>query len=266
MYAGTRQFYKRSLPRSALIVTLTICMAGTTLAMPPHPSVLEAQAVAKASGRHQALPDQDDLHSRGICTPDDFFRSHLFLSPGKAQESPMAGSFRVLALLVDFSDHVSAVAPSFFDTLVFDTGHGTVRDYFDEVSYGQIDLVTVDMPSAVGWTRAPQTYAYYVNDTNGIGPYPQNSQGLVEDLVDAVDGVVDFSLYDNDSDGDVDVLLVIHSGTGAELSGSNSAIWSHKWGITPRLKDGVFIQSYTIQPEYWSTPGDMTIGVYAHEL
>ncbi|MEA1981355.1 MAG: M6 family metalloprotease domain-containing protein, partial [candidate division Zixibacteria bacterium] len=57
------------------------------------------------------------------------------------------------------------------------------------------------------------------------------------------------------------------SGSGAEYSGSNDDIWSHKWSTnTPIQKDGVYVFNYTIQPEYWNTAGDMTIGVYAHEL
>jgi ribonuclease HII len=44
-------------------------------------------------------------------------------------------------------------------------------------------------------------------------------------------------------------------------------MWSHKWGLnTPKVVDGVYVQTFTVQPEYWATPGDMTIGVYAHEL
>ena len=124
----------------------------------------------------------------------------------------------------------------------------------------------MNLPSSIGWQTAPQTYASYVDGKNGTGAYPNNSQKLLEDLVDAVDPVVDFSLYDNDANGFVDVILVIHSGTGAEFFGNNDDIWSHKWSITPRAKDGVWISSYTIQPEFWIAPGDMTIGVYAHEL
>jgi immune inhibitor A len=142
-----------------------------------------------------------------------------------------------------------------------------VHDYFDEISYAQIDLVTVNLPSALGWKRAPQTYAYYVNNQYGYGPYPQNSQRLVENLVDAVDAQVNFSNYDNNGDGYVDVMLVIHAGTGAELTRNAADMWSHKWGITPKMTgDGVYVSSYTVQPEFWTTPGDMTIGVYCHEL
>jgi hypothetical protein len=32
------------------------------------------------------------------------------------------------------------------------------------------------------------------------------------------------------------------------------------------LVDGVYVWIYSMEPEFWETPGDMTIGVYAHEL
>jgi len=80
------------------------------------------------------------------------------------------------------------------------------------------------------------------------------------------DPLVDFSQYDNDGDGRLDALMIIHSGPGAEFTGNVNDIWSHKWGISPQSRDGVQISSYAIMPEYWSSPGDITIGVFAHEL
>ncbi len=243
-------------------------MATTTMAVSPSPSLLEARAKARASGSMVAdLPSTTELHARGICTPSDCFGLQA-RAKGPSSASQALGPFRVLALMVDFSDHTSQVSSGFFDTLVFGNGTGTVHNYFDEISNTQIDLITVNLPSSTGWKRAPQTYAYYVDSNYAMySPYPHNSQKLVEDLVNMVDGTVDFSPYDNDGDGDVDVLLVIHSGTGAEMSGGLTDIWSHKWGITPKLTgDGVYVREYTVQPEFWHTPGDMTLGVYAHEL
>jgi immune inhibitor A len=236
-------------------------------AMPPHPDLLKA-AAAKGNPTTASVYISADAREAGVCAPDDFFKKYIEKKASSdVQLSPTAGSFRILALLVDFSDHAASVAPAFYDSLVFGSVGNTIKDYFDDISYGQLDLVTVNQPSSLGWQRAPQTYAYYVNGEKGIGSPPTNSQGLVADLVDLVDPIVDFSQYDNDGDGFVDVLLVIHSGTGAEMSGSFNDIHSHKWSLTaPRSKDGVNIYSYTVQPEFWLSPGDMTIGVYSHEL
>ena len=74
-----------------------------------------------------------------------------------------------------------------------------------------------------------QVRRYYTNSAYGTGSYPRNCQKLVEEAVDLVDAVVDFSDYDNDSDGYVDGLMIVHSGRGAELTASPHDIWSHKW-------------------------------------
>jgi immune inhibitor A len=246
-------------------LVMAIIGVASAWAVAPHPDAKAYNAAAQAAAPY-FIEHLNELHARGVCAPDSFFQNHTAAKTVVGRSPNITGTFRILAILVQFSDHPSSVAPAFFDSLVFDTLGSTVRQYYKEISYGQLDIVTVNLPSASGWRTAPQTYAYYVNNEQGTGAYPHNSQKLVEDLVDQVDPVVNFANYDNDGDGYVDVLLVIHSGTGAELTRSNSDIWSHKWEITPRLKDGKYVASYTIQPEYWYTPGDMTIGVYSHEL
>lgn len=241
-------------------------------AVPPHPDLLERAAAGKVRLPY-FITHLDEMHAKGVCTGDDMYEHKDAAAKALGGKSPsFVGQFKVLAILVEFPAdssnpaHPSSVAASFFDSLIFDSAGNTVADYYDEISYGQLDMVTVNLPSSLGWRMAPQTYAYYVNGQNGTGAYPQNTQKLVEDLVDQIDPLVDFSNYDNDGNGYVDVLLIVHSGTGAEFSGSDNDIWSHKWSITPRYKDGVYISSYTVQPEFWSTSGDMTIGVYVHEF
>ena len=167
-----------------------------------------------------------------------------------------------------------------FDSLLFAApvaGRGSVRDYFDEVSYGQVTVVAVNLPSTTGWQRAPATLAYYANGQWGWGAYPQNAGRMVEDVIPLVDPLIDFSQYDNDGDLLVDSLLVIHAGTGAEFSTNTNDIWSHASSIammggTPPMLDGVVLDRYVTVPEYWNpglaNPGatDMTIGVICHEI
>ncbi len=267
---------KNSLSRAAALSLLFVgSMSTSGHAVAPHPSLLEANANS-APRAERIIPDFAHRHDKGICTPDSFMAQTLSnivsrRTQGGAQSA--ATQFKILAILVKFSDKNSQVQPTYFDSMIFSANGATIKDYFDEISYGSLDLVTVNAPSTIGWQTAPQTYNYYVQDMNGsnnpdngLGDYPHNSQKMVEDLVDLVDPLVDFSNYDNDNNGTVDVLLVIHAGSGAELTGSANDMWSHKWGISPRVKDGVSISSFTVQPEYWYNPNDMTIGVYAHEL
>jgi hypothetical protein len=53
---------------------------------------------------------------------------------------------------------------------------------------------------------------------------------LTEDLVALVDPLVDFSQYDNNHDGYVDTVFIIHAGSGAEANGGNrNLIWSRAY-------------------------------------
>jgi M6 family metalloprotease-like protein len=164
----------------------------------------------------------------------------------------------------------------------------TLKRYFDSISYGEVEIVTVNLPSAIGWVYAPNNYAYYCTDDgihdNGFGPYPNNVQRLVMDAVIAADPVVDFSQYA--VGGWVQNLFVVHAGSGAEWSGGPKLIWSHAWSIAtgdgwgntpPALyADGVRIGDYSMEPEAGGdtmgeggapmTPLLPTVGVYCHEF
>jgi immune inhibitor A len=228
-----------------------------------------------------AHPDlENKIRSGEVDTPEHLLGPRLLLDAGVNQPTlhPISetyptgagpvGSYNALVLLVDFSDNPSSVGASYFDTLIFNNQQGCVRHYYQEVSYGTLDIVTVNLPSTTGWNTAPQTYTYYVNWNYALGGYPNNSQKLVEDLVALVDPVIDFSAYDNDGDTYVDALIVVHAGPGAELTGDTSDVWSHKWSVPYpwTAADGVNVRDYTIQPEYWYSAYDMTCGVYCHEL
>ena len=206
------------------------------------------------------------MRAKGIDGADDFLLKKIRQIKESSKQANDAEPFKILAILVEFFEQTATVEDTFFDSLIFSTQGNSVHKYFDESSQSQINLVTVNLPSALGWNRAPMPYYYYVDENYGTGDYPNNSQKLVEDLAQIVDPQVDFSEYDNDGDGYVDLILVIHSGSGAEFTGANQDIWSHKWNIHETTRDGVKLYDYTIQPEFWRNPNDMTIGVYCHEI
>jgi len=244
--------------------------------MVPHPDLLEKIRNGEIEIPY-ALKNYAELKERGVSTgwtSEELNKQNSLISsedvhrtygPAKA----VTGTFKAIFLFVEFSDKASQVSVSFFDNLLFDNSPSSMRGYFDQISYGNLDLITDDMPSTIGWVTAPQSYAYYVDGQNGFGNYPRNAQGLTRDVVQLVDPFIDFSLYDNDGDGYIDALFIVHTGPGAEFTGSDNDIWSHAWSIPNNgymTDDGVRAYSYSMEPEYWSTPGDMTIGVYAHEM
>jgi len=272
--------------RMPIVVGLAVAvmlLAGTpavTLASPPSPALLQRAAhnprlaarLAAAELRARAVGiDAPSAGRYRVVTNAIGASSVLFESA-----APSTGTLNTIALVVDFSDKVHQTTASYFDALLFADvfGPASVRGYYREVSYGTpgtrglLDVVTADPPSSTDWLRMPQTLAYYVaGGSNGRGSYPNNAQRMVQDAVAAADPLVDFSKYDVNGDGFVDNLVVIHAGKGAELTGASGDIWSHKWTTAaPISVDGVQVSSYTTEPEYWVTPGDMTVGVIAHEM
>lgn len=193
--------------------------------------------------------------------------------PGRARPL-LDQTLTTIAILVDFYDNPadSLNHPRLaYEQLLFGAHpSGSMRDYYLEVSYSNLTLEG----DVVGWLRMPQSYDYYVAGQYGAGTYPRNAQKLVEDAVAAADPVVDFSRYDNDGDGYVDGLFVVHAGPGREETGNNNHIHSHKWDLSsgqnapgPYLTDdGVYVDPYSTEPEEFENGSLITIGVFCHEF
>ncbi|MGB7061816.1 MAG: M6 family metalloprotease domain-containing protein [Candidatus Zixiibacteriota bacterium] len=194
-------------------------------------------------------------------TPDQLLRLAKVRSKGFAQPETL----RPLVLLVDFSDNVQSQTPDTFTTLLFSEGFvfstGSFRDYHLENSYGQHD----PQGGVEGWVRMDSTYAYYVAGAQGFGSYPRNARGLVEDALAAADPYINFQDYDYDNNGWIDGLMIVHAGPGAEETGSQDDIWSHRWWIGAQERDSVWISSYTMQPETHANGSLIDIGVFCHE-
>ncbi len=243
----------RMLTNKTLVVLIVALNLSTASAMPPRPQIIDGTVkMTLASPKEETT-----LRKRGVNAPS---------KATDLLEASYDNPYNMLAILVEFSDKPGQTPVAFYDSLLFENRQGTLTHYYRAVSYGRLDIVTVNLPSAIGWVEAPQEYAWYCNRKKGVGDYPQNTQKLCEDIVDLVDTIVDFSLYDNDNDDTVDAVILIHSGSGYEQTADIDDIHSHKWNITPRMKDSVYIYDYTIQPEYWYQPGDMTCGVFCHEV
>ncbi len=75
-------------------------------------------------------------------------------------------------------------------------------------------------------------------------------------------------MYDNDDNGWVDALFVVHAGPGAEDSGGNpNFIWSHKWQTHhPIPVDDIYVSVYSMEPEESGGGQLVTIGVFCHEF
>ncbi len=188
--------------------------------------------------------------------------------PLRATKGDFAGvdTLKPIVICVDFDDNVHTYSEGKFDTLLFSKNFvhptGSMRDFYLENSYGKLDLVG----GVAGWYRMPEDYSYYVGVRWGTGGYPYNSQKLAEDAIDAADADVNFAEYDHDGDLWVDGLIIVHAGPGAEETGLDQHIWSHKWQMPIVVwKDGVKLYYYNMDPETYKG-GLVHMGVLSHEF
>ena len=189
----------------------------------------------------------------------------MFQIPKKngAKSFPTTGNRKLLLILANFSNTTTTYTQAQFNNYMNQTnynGTGSFKDFFLECSYGTLTMTT----TVTAWVTLPNTHDYYGPDANwGEFAY---------DAVVAANSTVDYSQFDNDGDGTVDGVAIIHQGPGQESTGSTDDIWSHSYDLTSagysvaqRTFDGVKVNSYTAQPEL--IDGNMTtVGVMCHEF
>lgn len=170
---------------------------------------------------------------------------------------PAQGNRRLLMLLINYADTETTFTQSDFNNYMNAQGFGGIgsfRDYYLENSYGTLDINT----TVTRWVTVP--YSKYEYGSEG-------APRLIMDALSILDAEIDLNDFDNDGDGVLDGLAVIHQGAGAEASGSSSDIWSHSGTLYGITYDGVELRRYTIQPELLADTGrQSTIGVMCHEF
>ena len=178
-------------------------------------------------------------------------------------KAPVFGDRKTLCILMNYPDLQMVNTPAQFDALMNQAGYsaggakGSVRDYFKENSYGQIDLqVTVAGPYT-----AQNGYLHYSDGKNSNG-----GRELALEAINAADDDVDFREFA--VNGVLQSFHMIFAGYGAE-NGNPDYIWSHKWQLASNVtKDGVRIRVYSCSPERRGLTGSNItyIGVICHEM
>ena len=193
------------------------------------------------------------------------------------QRVPVAGgsvSVRNIVILACFSNHWDSangtvlstygrVATNEYVSLYNQTSFtddgavGSVKDYFNEVSYGKLTIQSV----ITAWVQLPREEAYY-----------HNNQGVMaaDAIAAAAAAGFDFSQGDTDGDGWVDCLDIIHSGYGEEAGGGLHPdwVWSVKGSLSSLTTiNGVKMKPYHTEPALRGASGTgiIRIGVICHE-
>jgi immune inhibitor A len=157
----------------------------------------------------------------------------------------------------------------------------SVNNYFKDISSGAYSFVG----DIVGWVKVPHSVWWYgadpcpgarsgigVNDNGGI-PDAGNAQSLVIDAIEAVKAAYpnfNWAYYDQDGDGEIDRLWIIHAGLGEEdgpvlldrTDYGEGGMWSHSGSVAPPhpVVPGIKAGAYIMMPE------NSGISVLAHEF
>jgi len=176
---------------------------------------------------------------------------------------------RVIVILIEFTDVGNSNSVGHFDSLIFGSGTSTMYSYYREASYGQTSIVGDVAPT---WYQSSHSMGEYGADsTGGVDDLNGPIYRLVTEAVRLADGDVDFSDYDEDGDGVVDHVIVVHAGSGQETLPTQNSIWSHHWAVVDAdtsapgtqdliTNDGVQVYGYIMLSE------NSPLGVFAHEF
>lgn len=213
-------------------------------------------------------------------------------APSLAAGSPavVSGIYRVPAVLFRFKDVGTAAA---FDTSIYRqvlfgspplAGRPySLRTYYEELSTGLLSI----QGNAFGWVTLDSNEVTYTgvagtctqnppnNLCNGIyssDAFNRMQNGLREALA-KVDPLVDFSQYDSNGDGFVDLVIFVQSEKDGACGGStNNHIWAHRATLSPvyTTGEGVKVRDYTVQSglggaSACDTTQVMPVGTTAHE-
>ncbi len=174
-------------------------------------------------------------------------------APAKAGVA--SGQKHFLVILVEFSDvhFSSSTANADFTAMLNDNnysvngGTGSARDYYYDNSGGAFEPIF----DVYGPVRLDNNQAYYGgNDSNDNDLRPEYA---VKEGCQSLNSSIDFSIYDNDNDGEVDLVFMYYAGRGEADGGSEDCIWPHQWeftsaGISLTL-DGKKINKYACSNE-----------------
>lgn len=183
--------------------------------------------------------------------------------------TPVVGKRRVLIVMMQFRDKSFTKNADDFKRLFNENNYqedgamGSVRDYYNYVSYGQLDLQC----DVMGPYTSVQNMVFYGGNT-GAGGNDQNPYALFEEALDNVTKEINLADYDADGDGYVDNIHIIYAGYGEEAGASSNAIWAHEMTFRTITVQGMKINKYSCAPELRGNMGNgiSRIGPHCHEI
>lgn len=152
---------------------------------------------------------------------------------------------------------------------------GSVADYYSDNSGGQyvplfdvLGPVTLDKPMAA-YGKDLMDHGVRIRD---IAP-----ERVIYEACLNLDDTLDYSLYDADDDGFIDLIILVYAGYDQASGGPSDALWAQQWNVQrydddPEVKDALFdevkLGQYILTPELAGSTASRLAGIgpLCHEL
>ena len=195
---------------------------------------------------------------------------------------PSLGKHKIPVILVEFSDVEFSVEnpKATFDKYLngkelfnketdpeMGQNYAGVAKYFKDMSFGKFEP-EFEVYGPVNLGKPLATY--------GAGYSSQENMGLLlTDACTAVDNEVDFTQYDSNDDGNIDLIYIIYAGFSQSIAGNSTDCIHPKSGYLSLAKsfDGMDVKRYGVNNELNGTPADQAngpiingIGLFCHEF
>ena len=191
---------------------------------------------------------------------------------------PTLGSPRIPIILVNYTD-VKFIDSNPLETFEnqFNEKEYSCLHYFENQSRGKFSpKFEILGPVELSYTRA----FYGGNDNHG---YDMHLGDMIIEACEGIDDNVDFSNYDNDGDGLVDVVVVLFAGVGEAQAWRTvpESVWPcqwdmqecYEWGYSPTgpfQLDGMTIDKFAVFNELEGSTNSSTnidgVGTFCHEF
>ena len=183
----------------------------------------------------------------------------------QAAQSLTQGRHRIPVVLVNFSDKSFIIndPATAFSNMLNKEGYstngatGSVRDYYYENSHGAYEPV-FEVYGPVTLSKTSEYYAY--NKTS-------RAKEALKEACELLDDEIDFSQYDSDNDGSVDMILMYYAGHNQAEGGGTDTIWPHQSYASGRF-DNKNLSRYFCTSEMRGAFGNTMcgIGTTSHEF
>ena len=195
---------------------------------------------------------------------------------------PSLGKHKIPVILVEFSDVEFSVEnpKATFDKYLngkelfnketdpeMGQNYASVAKYFKDMSFGKFEP-EFEVYGPVNLGKPLATY--------GAGYSSEENMGLLlTDACTAVDDEVDFTQYDSNDDGNIDLIYIIYAGFSQSIAGNSTDCIHSKSGYLSLAKsfDGMDVKRYGVNNELNGTPADQAngpiingIGLFCHEF